>query len=73
MSQPNCSQCRHYYITWNQKTPNGCRRFGIQCEEQPSKIVMMAGLGDCQGFEPKRRPDSDKKDVKLDLNRKDLW
>jgi hypothetical protein len=72
MSKPNCSQCRHFYITWIQKTPNGCRRFGIQCAEQPSKIVSMAGLGDCQGFEAKKRPEADKKPG-LDLNRKDLW
>ncbi len=31
----------------------------------------MAGLGDCQGFEPRKRPESDPKG--LDLNRKDLW
>lgn len=73
MSNPNCSQCRHFYITWNQKTPNGCRRFGIQCKEQPSKIVSMAGLGDCQGFEAKKKQEAESGAVKLDLNRKDLW
>lgn len=70
MSKPNCSQCRHFYITWDQKTPNGCRRFGIQSKDRPSTIVAQAGLGDCQGFEEKKkaRPKQD-----LDLNRKDLW
>jgi hypothetical protein len=71
MGQPNCSQCRHFYITWDQKTPHGCRRFGIQCKDQPSKIVNMAGLGNCQGFEPKKRPEPQKKGQ--DLNRNDLW
>lgn len=51
--------------------PNGCRRFGITCKDQPSKIVAQAGLGDCQGFEAKKR--NDEKKGGLDLNRKDLW
>lgn len=51
--------------------PNGCRRFGIQTKDKPSKIVGMSGLGECQGFEPKKKPESDKKGI--DLNRKDLW
>lgn len=71
MEKPNCSQCRHFYITWDQKTPNGCRRFGIQCKETPTKIIAAAGLGDCQGYEEKRK--TDKKSGTLDLNRKDLW
>jgi hypothetical protein len=71
MSNPNCSQCRHFYITWNAKTPNGCRRFGIESKDKPSTIVAMAGLGDCQGFEAKKRQEAEKKG--LDLNRKDLW
>ncbi len=71
MSHPNCTKCRHFYVTWDQKTPNGCRRFGIQSKDQPAKIVAMAGLGDCQGFEPRKRPESDPKGP--DLNRKDLW
>jgi len=61
MSNPNCSQCRHFYITWNAKTPNGCRRFGIESKDKPSNIVAMAGLGDCQGFEAKKRQEAEKK------------
>jgi hypothetical protein len=71
MSKPNCSQCRHFYITWNQKTPNGCRRFGIQCQDKPSNVIQSAGLGDCQGFEEKAKKKEEPKG--LDLNRKDLW
>jgi hypothetical protein len=71
MSKPNCAQCRHFYITWDARTPNGCRQYGIQSKEQPSRIVSAAGAGDCQGFEPKKRQEA-KKDV-LDLNRSDLW
>jgi hypothetical protein len=71
MSKPNCLQCRHFYITWDPKTPNGCRRFGIQCKDRPSQIIASAGLGECQGFEEKRKAKSP--DKGLDLNRKELW
>lgn len=71
MDKPNCSQCRHYYITWDQRTPNGCRRFGIQSKARPSDVVASAGMGDCQGFEAKRKPVEKAKG--LDLNRDDLW
>jgi hypothetical protein len=71
MQRPNCHQCKHFYITWNQKIPNGCKKFGIQCRELPSAIVKAAGMGDCQGFTPKKS--SSEKSEKLDLNRNDLW
>jgi hypothetical protein len=71
MSKPICSQCKHFYITWDPKIPNGCRQFGIQCKDLPSKIVSQAGMVDCNGFEAKKRPE--KKNDKLDLNRRDLW
>ena len=70
MSNPNCAQCKHFYITWNKQTPNGCRRFGIQCKDSPAKIIASAGLGDCQGFEAKQKTVENKP---LDLNKKDLW
>lgn len=70
MEKPKCQQCRHFYITWDRKTPNGCRRFGIQSRELPSVIVKTAGMGDCQGFEAK---EVKKQTDGLDLNRRDLW
>ncbi len=73
MSKPNCSQCRHFYVTWNPKTPNGCRRYGIECKDRPSTIVAMAGMGECQGFEVKKRVEKDKAQKGTDLNRDDLW
>jgi hypothetical protein len=71
MSKPNCHQCKHFYITWNPKIPNGCKKFQIQCKDQPSAIVAAAGQGECQGYELKKRPEA--KTDPLDLNRKDYW
>jgi hypothetical protein len=71
MEKPKCTQCRHYYITWDPKIPNGCRRFGIQCKDQPSRIVAQAGEGECQGYEAKVKKDEKKKE--MDLNRPEYW
>ncbi len=70
MSKPSCSECRHFYITWDAKTPNGCRLFGIKCKDSPSKIIASAGQGECKGFEPKKKAEAKSG---LDLTRKDLW
>ncbi len=50
--------------------PNGCRKFTIQTKDEPSVIIASAGMGECQGFDPKKKA---QKDNKLDLNRDDLW
>jgi len=71
MEKPNCRDCKHYFVTWNQRTPNGCRRYGIESKENPSVIVHSAGMGDCQGYEAKRSKELKK--TPLDLNSKDLW
>ncbi len=58
MARPNCTQCRHFFITYEKGTPYGCRLYQLKSRELPSVIVKMAGAGDCQGFAPKeaRRP-----------------
>ena len=71
MEKPNCTKCKHYFITWNTRTPNGCRKFAIESKDLPSRIVHQAGMGDCQGYEAKKSAET--KNEKLDLNRKDLW
>jgi hypothetical protein len=53
MTKQNCHQCRFFYITWDQKTPYGCKLYQIQSTQMPSQIVKSAGSGDCQGFTPK--------------------
>ena len=53
MEKPNCTKCKHYFITFEKKTPYGCRIYGIKSQDNPSKIVAAAGQGDCQGYTPK--------------------
>ena len=51
----NCNKCKHYFITFNQQTPKGCRAFKIQSAQLPSVVVKAANGGnDCLGFEKKK-------------------
>ena len=67
--KPNCIKCKHYMITYDQKTPRGCRIYKIQSKQLPSLIVKQANNGaDCLGFEEKEQ----KKKAK-DLNDSRYW
>lgn len=62
MEKPNCSKCKHYFITWDKQTPYGCRIYGIKTQDRPSTIVKAAGGGECQGYEPKLQNSSVNRD-----------
>lgn len=70
---PNCLKCKHYFITFDQYAPKGCRIYKIKSTTMPSQIVKRANNGvDCIGFEEKKKNNStDSK--KKDLNDPKLW
>lgn len=54
----NCFQCRHFYITWDQNFPNGCKAFGFKTKQMPAIAVQQASGAPCAAFEPKpAKPD----------------
>ena len=66
-----CRDCKHFYITFDPKTPNGCKVYQIQCKGQPSNIVKRANNGEeCIGFSPKVKKNQK---ARLDLNDSKLW
>jgi len=49
-----CRQCRHFYITWEKRTPYGCHALGFKSRVIPLRAVERATPGmDCQFFSPK--------------------
>jgi hypothetical protein len=61
---PNCTKCKHFYITFDQATPKGCRAYGIKSAQLPSVIVKSANNGNnCIGFEEKQKNIPKKKDL----------
>ncbi len=66
----NCTKCKHFYITYDQRTPRGCKVYGIQAQQLPSVIVKKANNGsDCIGFSPK----PDKKPKEKNLSDAKYW
>ena len=51
-----CHKCIHYYVTWDQYFPHGCRAMNFKSKRLPINDVHMAMLGkDCLAFEMKKR------------------
>lgn len=70
--KPNCMKCKHYFVTFDQYAPKGCRIYKIKSSNMPSIIVKQANNGvECIGFEPKPEKNENKKTK--DLNDPSLW
>ncbi len=70
--KPNCMKCKHFYITFDQATPRGCRAYSIQSKQLPSSIIKAANRGqECLGFQAK--PDRNAKAKTKDLNDAKYW
>lgn len=70
---PNCTKCKHFYVTFDKFAPKGCRAFSIKSTQFPSIIVKQANGGqDCMGFEEKQKKTSEE-DTKKNLNDDKYW
>ncbi|MCU0604564.1 MAG: hypothetical protein MUC33_18085 [Desulfobacterales bacterium] len=53
-----CHPCAHYFVTWDENFPHGCRRMGFKSRRLPSEEVRRAtGGAECRLFagRPDRR------------------
>jgi hypothetical protein len=50
----NCFECKHFYVTWDQNAPKGCRLYGFKSYELPSVIVSQSSQHGCLGFERRK-------------------
>ena len=48
-----CQQCQFFYITYNAKTPRGCRAFQFETNGNPSDAVYEQSGVSCLKFQPK--------------------
>lgn len=48
-----CLNCKHYYITWDQRFPHGCRAMGFKSHVPPYLTVFQSSGMPCQLFEEK--------------------
>ena len=56
LNRPNCYACRHYYVTWNERFPCGCRAMSFKSRRLPSEVVYENSGMECQMFEGKKTP-----------------
>jgi hypothetical protein len=56
----DCFQCQHFYITWDETNPRGCKAFGFKTTQMPSAVVLESSGRSCLKFLPKRRYQSNK-------------
>lgn len=50
----NCSRCAHFYVTWDEHFPRGCRALAFKSREAPSAVVLRSSGIECQMFEEKK-------------------
>ncbi|MCC6501511.1 MAG: uracil-DNA glycosylase [Deltaproteobacteria bacterium] len=50
----NCFHCAHFFITWNEHFPHGCKAMGFKCKEMPSAVVFRNSGMSCQMFVEKK-------------------
>ena len=55
MSNINCRQCRHYFVTWEPHAPHGCRLIGFKSRLMPSTLVYQNSGQQCRSYSPKPR------------------
>ena len=60
---PDCTQCRHFYITWRPPRTRGCRAYGFESESYPSAAVLRESGSACKQFE--RKVESGEKETDL--------
>jgi hypothetical protein len=36
---PDCRRCRHFFITYEPRRPQGCRAYGFRSREAPAQAV----------------------------------
>ena len=49
----NCFHCIHFYITWDEKFPRGCRAMDFKSKKMPSLLVYESSGIPCTKFKPK--------------------
>jgi hypothetical protein len=51
----SCLKCRYYQVTWDIRSPYGCKAHGFKTNRNPSMIVYESSGIECQLFEPKQK------------------
>jgi len=52
----DCRRCTHYFVTWDERCPHGCRIMGFKSRTSPAEEVRRTmGGSECRLYEEKPR------------------
>lgn len=49
-NKQKCTDCQHYYITWDKSFPYGCKAMGFKSPLAPSIVVRQSSGQNCLAF-----------------------
>lgn len=52
---PKCTNCQHYYITWDKNFPYGCKAMGFKSFKAPNAVVRESSGQQCLGYAEKQK------------------
>ena len=53
-SMKSCFTCKHFYSTWDQSAPRGCKAYGVKSTKMPIQIIQASTVEKkCLGYEEK--------------------
>ena len=56
---PPCIKCEHYYVTYDQRFPRGCRLFEIKSRMLPTYAVFRSTGQHCPAYQLKAKSKGD--------------
>jgi len=51
----SCRKCKFFYVTWDPKSPYGCKAFNFKSKLMPSMEVFKSSGRSCLKFEEKKK------------------
>jgi hypothetical protein len=69
----DCTQCQHYYVTWDVNRPHGCRYFAFKYPYSPSMAVFESSGKPCEAFEQKQFTQQTKQTPRASNDKKKGW
>ncbi len=76
MENPKCAKCKHYYVTFDQTAPHGCRLYQMKSKMLPYLVVKTASGQTCQSFELKahfKDKETNESKDKINFNDQKYW
>ncbi len=69
-SEPQCAECKYFYMTWDLSQRYGCRAFNFKSQQLPSQVVFSVDGRHCNSFQSPRADEQGEDAGKSSTDRK---